>query len=199
MLKENLESYRSRSKNRYVHGDSKIAFPDDYVCLDLETTGLRHERDSITEVCIYLVKDRKVSDKIVTLIHPPVKISPFITKLTGITNQMVSNAPEISEVLPDVRDMVSYYDIIGHCVSFDVKFLNYNLFMNEMDELRGDIIDTRRLCKQMVKGLPNYKLSTVAEYFHVNSPKHRAEADVQSAMGCFEEMRELWEKHHNPE
>ena len=83
---------------REYKGKSLLAFPDDYVVLDLETTGLCPDWDNIIEIAALKVHHNEIVDEYQTLINPQEEIDPFITKLTGITNEMVADKPLIDKV-----------------------------------------------------------------------------------------------------
>ena len=83
-----------------------------YVVVDIETTGLSKHHHKITEIAAAIVKNRKIKKEFQTLVNPQVKIPGFITKLTGIDNDMVRDAPTITKVMPAV-----------------VKFLGKNVFV----------------------------------------------------------------------
>ena len=90
------------SKNNNIRpnkGQSLIAFPNDYTVVDIETTGLSPEYDSIIEISALKVKDNVIIDKFTTLVNPECYICEFITELTGITNEMVETAPKIDVAL----------------------------------------------------------------------------------------------------
>ena len=93
-----------------------------YVAFDLETTGLNAESDFIIEIGALKVIDGKVCERFIEFVKPPMSIPRHITEITGITNEMVSNAREIKDV---VRDFVAFCEdfiLVGHNISFDYKF-----------------------------------------------------------------------------
>ena len=96
---------------------------DDYCVLDTETTGLSAYYDEIIEVGIIRVRNNVIVDQYSQLIHPENPIDGFITSLTGITNEMVSNMPRIEEVKADILSFIGEDVIIGHNTSFDMRFL----------------------------------------------------------------------------
>ncbi|MBO4502765.1 MAG: hypothetical protein J5707_03820, partial [Candidatus Methanomethylophilus sp.] len=106
-------------------GKSVIASPDSYVCIDLETTGLRPTGDWIIEFAAYKVEDGVCRDRLVSFVRPGdiSKVSPFITSLTGITKDMVRDAPLPEDILPELFDFVGDYMVLGHNTCFDMNFL----------------------------------------------------------------------------
>ena len=93
------------------------------VALDIETTGLDPDKDAVIEIGAVRFKDHRVEGEWSTLMHPGRRIPPFITQLTGITDQMVLQAPSIRDMLPELVEFVGNSPILGHNVRFDLSFL----------------------------------------------------------------------------
>jgi DNA polymerase III epsilon subunit family exonuclease len=93
-----------------------------------------------------------------TLVNPERHISTGIERLTGITNEMVANAPTISEVMPTFRDFLTESVIVGHNVSFDVRFLNWYHYICFEEYLMNETICTMQLSRRYLPHLPNKKL-----------------------------------------
>src|SRR5699024_10738657 len=87
-------------------GQSLLAFPDNYTVFDIETTGLDSKYDEIIEIGALKIKNNKIIDQFSFLIKPTSPIGEFITELTGITNEMVSDAPNINEILPKFLEFI---------------------------------------------------------------------------------------------
>ena len=151
----------------------------EFIVLDFETTGLNYKNDRIIEVAAIKYVDGIETDKMVTLVNPLRHIHSDATAVNHITDDMVADAPTERSVIPQLIEFLGDSLIVGHCVSFDLSFLEvaaqrygYNVKYN--------YIDTRSVSKKLFKGLPNYKLGTVAEALHINTGTlHRAEADVR--------------------
>lgn len=151
----------------------------EFIVLDFETTGLNYKQDRIIEVAAIKYVDGIETDKMVTLVNPLMHIHSDATAINHITDDMVADAPTERSVIPQLIEFLGDSLIVGHCVSFDLSFLEvaaqrygYNVKYN--------YIDTRSVSKKLFKGLPNYKLGTVAEALHINTGTlHRAEADVR--------------------
>ena len=110
-------------EERTNKGQSLIAFIDDYVAVDLETTGLDPRFDAIIEIAAVKVAGGKPVDSFATLVKPPFEVDEFITELTGITNDMLAHAPAIEAVLPSFLEFVGDGVVVGHNVNFDINFL----------------------------------------------------------------------------
>ena len=96
---------------------------DSFIALDFETTGLQVETDRPIEVAAILFKNGKPSERYATLINPLIPISDMIADITGITNDMVSNAPKESEMVDKLFDFLGNTPIVAHNTPFDVSFL----------------------------------------------------------------------------
>lgn len=155
---------------REKKGNSLIKLIDDYIVLDIETTGLCPEFDEIIELGAIRVNNGIITDTFESLVKPEDSICGFITELTGITNKMLSGAPPISEILPDFLKFISNNTIVGHNVNFDINFL-YDEAVNINTFLSNDFIDTLRLSKRVYKDFPNHKLKTLIK--KLNLPKNR--------------------------
>ena len=92
------------------------------VALDLETTGLEPDRDAIIEIGAIRFKGERVEAEFSTLVNPGRKLSPFITRLTGITDAMLVNAPRLPALLPKIEAFVGDAPVLGHNIQFDLNF-----------------------------------------------------------------------------
>lgn len=189
-------------------GKSIIASPDDYICLDLETTGLSPSRDWIIEVAAYRVREGDVEDRFVSLVRPGEvsKVTPFITNLTGISREMVSDAPLPDEVLPELFEFIGDDMIVGHNTCFDMNFLYDGALKIGISPIGNDFTDTMRISRRTYRELPNHKLGTLAQYLSVvPNGAHRAAADVETTINCYERMvkcrsahfPEVWNQGHS--
>lgn len=167
-------------------------FVDDYVLVDIETTGLSPITDEIIEIGAIKVKQNKIVDKYNELIKVNRVISPFITNLTGITNEMLQTGKNPITVYKEFIDFIGENVIIGHNVNFDLgfltdkckKYINYNL--------TNDYVDTMYLARKLVKDTMNYKLGTLAEYFNVSyEGAHRGLKDVEITYEVYNCLRKI--------
>lgn len=165
---------------------------DPIVALDIETTGLDPDQDAIIEIGAVLFTDRRVVDEFSTLIHPGRRIPPFITQLTGITDQMVIRAPSIREILPDLKRFVGDSPILGHNIRFDLSFLNrQGLFRN------NSILDTYEMASVLMPSAGRYNLGALAQALSIPFPAtHRATDDAHATRGLF--LRLYEEALHMP-
>lgn len=163
-----------------------------YVVVDIETTGLSKHYHKITEIAAARVKDGKITKEFQTLINPNVKIPSFITKLTGIDNEMVKDAPAINEVMPAVVKFFGKDIFVAHNATFDFGFLDYNAAYYFNKRIGNDRLCTKKLANRLVPDLSSKKLSRLCEHFDIiNSQAHRAMADVHATVGVFNRFVEM--------
>lgn len=157
-----------------------------FVALDLETTGARAGASKITEIGAVRIEGLRQVKTFGTLVNPLRPIPPMIIHITGITQEMVADAPRIEEVLPSLMEFLEGAIVVAHNASFDVGFLNYELQRLSGRKLGEGAIDTLPLARALAPGLPNYKLRTVAEALGAPvAACHRALADAQAAGHVF--------------
>ena len=175
-----------------VKGKNLMSFVDDYVLVDIETTGLSPIQDDIIEIGAIKVKNNKMVEQYSQLININRNVSPFITNLTGITNEMLREGKLPITVLEEFISFVSDEVIIGHNVNFDLgflcnkcrKYLNYNL--------NDDYIDTLYLARRLVPNSVNYKLGTLAKLFNISyEGAHRGLKDVEITYEVYNKLRAL--------
>ncbi|MBO4539580.1 MAG: 3'-5' exonuclease, partial [Clostridia bacterium] len=114
---------------RVYKGKSLFDFPSDYTVIDIETTGLYTGESEIIEVSAIKCRGDEAVDTFSTLIHPQLPISSFISDLTGITNELVKDAPYAKEALEDFYSFAGKDILVGHNVNFDVNFLYDELLL----------------------------------------------------------------------
>lgn len=179
---------------RKFKGKNIIEFPDKYVVVDLETSGLSPEWDMIIEIGAIKVQDGKINDIFQQLVYPREKISSFIEQLTGITNKMLEGAPLINDVLPQFDEFIGDSIVVGHNVNFDVNFL-YDNYENILGKpFRNDFIDTMRISRKVLPGLDHYRLTDIVYELGIEGSNfHRALSDCEYTYKCYETMKALIE------
>ena len=165
--------------------DEEKNFPGSYVVFDLETTGLDGAHDEIIEIGACKIIDGKIVELFSTFVNPNKHISKEITELTGITNDMVKDAPTINYVLPDFYKFCYGSTIVGHNVQFDMSFI-YTAGRKFAYNFDNPLMDTLEMARKKVPGLRNYKLGTVAEKLSVSLENaHRAVHDATATAKVF--------------
>jgi DNA polymerase-3 subunit epsilon len=156
-----------------------------FVVVDLETTGGAAGSDSITEIGAVKVRAGEIIGEFATLVDPGVSISPFITVLTGITDQMVASAPPISSVLPSFLEFAAGAVLVAHNAPFDIGFLKAACVGHATHWPSPAIVDTAVLARRVLTRdeVPNCKLSTLAHFFSASTtPNHRALSDARATV-----------------
>lgn len=172
-------------------GKSLLSFPDNYIVLDIETTGLDPYYDEIIEIGALKINSDKIVDQFSTLVKPEKPIDDFITNLTGITDEMVSNAPNIRDILPSFLAFTGDSAIVGHHVHFDINFI-YDKTMEHFGTcFENNFIDTLKLSKRLFPLMKSYRLTDLVRDFNINAkPNHRALADCASTYELFSFFKE---------
>ena len=178
---------------------------NEFVVFDTETTGLSGSKDRIVELAAIRFIDGVPTEVFETLIHPECEISPEASAVNHITNEMVADAPTISEVLPSFEEFVGKSSLVAHNLAFDIKFLFYS--GSTITDTPRKYFDTLEQSQKMLKKIKrkynkefemweedydsdwdveNYKLGTVAEYYDITFPcQHRAAGDAMVAGKVF--------------
>ena len=169
----------------------RINFPEDYVVLDLETTGLSPASDEIIDIAaIRYISGAKVSE-FSTLVKPSIPIPQEITDITGITDDMVADAPDIDEALDGLSMFLNPDDlVVGHNVGFDVRFLAA-AYSRIGEEFAPEIFDTCGVSRILYPELPKHRLIDLMKAFGIReSQSHTAYDDYEMCNACLQHMKE---------
>lgn len=159
-----------------------------FVVFDIETTGLSFLHDRITEIGAVRIANGKVTDKFQTFVNPHMHIPEQITNLTGIRDDMVANAPDISEVLQDFKAFAKNDILIAHNASFDVSFMRQAAEENNV-AFPYAYLDTVAMSRYVNPELKRHKLDILAEYFDLGDfNHHRASDDAEMLALIFVKM-----------
>lgn len=181
---------KQERKKREHKGMSLLEFPDNYVVFDLETTGFDSQYDDILEIAAIRVENEKIVDKFSTLVNPEHPIDEFITDLTGITDNMVKDAPAIETVLPQFLSFVGNSVLVGHNVGFDIRFIYDFCEFANLPPLSNDYVDTMRISRKLYRDEQRHRLCDLVKRFGIEaSISHRALADVEQTNQCFQYMK----------
>ena len=167
-------------------------FLENYVIVDLETTGLSPEWNSIIEIGAIKVEKGEVSEVFQQLVNPGFEIDDYIQSLTGITNEMLSSQPTIRDVLKDFDIFVKNGIIVGHNVNFDINFLydDYIRYLNK--PFSNGFIDTMRIARKVLPELEHHRLIDIVFYFGIQDGSfHRALADCKYTYLCYQALSEI--------
>ena len=170
-------------------GNSLLVAVNDFTIIDIETTGLLAKRDSIIEVSAVRYRNGCKSASFSSLVNPHEPLDDFIVTLTGITDEMLVEAPDIREVLPRFLAFLSNDILIGHNVNFDINFLIEKCALCEIPGMGNDFIDTMRISRRMFPDLPSHSLDSLRNFFDLGDrPAHRALGDCELTAMCYMRM-----------
>jgi DNA polymerase-3 subunit alpha (Gram-positive type) len=157
-----------------------------FIAFDLETTGTHSKDDKITELGASKIKNGYIVDRMETLVNPGRYIPDKVSRLTGLANETVENAPAIQECMPQFLDFIGNDILIAHNASFDAHFINAALLEMGHPRLKNTILCTYKLGRRFLPGLRRYSLNTLAQYFRiVNASPHRAGSDAATCAHIF--------------
>ena len=183
---------KSNQYNKNAIGKNLTKFIDDYVLVDIETTGFSPINDEIIEIGAIKVENNKIVKQYDELIKIDKILPQKITELTGITDNMLKNGKLPNIVLEEFIEFVGNNIIVGHNVNFDLgflcnkckKYLNYNL--------NNDYIDTLYLARKLVPNAINHKLGTLAKMFNISyEGTNRGLKDIKKNNSVYNSLRKI--------
>jgi DNA polymerase-3 subunit epsilon len=161
-----------------------------FCIIDFETTGLSpFNGDRVIEVAALKIINNKVVDQYQSLMNPGFEISRRITSITGISNEMLDEAPDNSEAIGLLVEFLDGNSLVAHNASFDRGFLTNEL---RKAKIRSsyEFICSMRMARRVFPNSPNHKLGTLLEYRRINHSEvlHRALADVNATYKLWIDM-----------
>lgn len=184
-MTEEIKTFRQK-------GTIISSLPDDYVVIDLETTGFDPKWCDIIEIAALKVKNNIIVDTFSSLVNPLKKLSNFTKTLTGITDEMLKDAPEIKKILPEFLTFIDDSIVLGHNVNFDINFIYDNKIRIFNEPFKNDYIDTLRISRKVLPNLHYHRLKDLAEYFSIDFEKqHRSLEDCIAAYKCYLNLKKL--------
>ncbi len=161
-----------------------------YAIIDIETTGGNPKRDKITEIAVLIHDGQKVIREYSTLINPECSIPYHISALTGITNEMVANAPKFFEVARDLVELTNDTVFVAHNVSFDYGFVRSE-FQRLGYEYKREQMCTVRLSRKILPGHVSYSLGRLCGDLDISiNGRHRAMGDAAATARLFDILLE---------
>ncbi len=183
---ELLPANKSEDKNKDI-----LSIPNNYVVVDIETTGLNPVKNEIIELSAIKVVDNKIFEKFSYLIKPNEVVGWFITNLTGITNDMLKNAPTIEEVLPEFHNFVAKEIIVGHNIRFDISFIKAHSKRVFDTDFVNKSVDTLKIARKVLPQLQSYKLQSIAEHYKIKTAGlHRGLVDCEITYQVLTNLRQ---------
>lgn len=159
-----------------------------YAIVDIETTGGHAAAHGITEIAIYVHDGNRVTKHFKTLINPERNIPLYITALTGITNEMVADAPTFEEIAEEIYNLLCNNIFIAHSVNFDFSFIKHYL-KQQGYELNVKKLCTVRLSRKVFPGYRSYSLGTICRNLDIHiDDRHRADGDAKATVTLFQKI-----------
>lgn len=171
-------------------------YAGNYVVFDLETTGFSPVKDEIIEISALRVRDGVVKEEFSMLVNPNMPIPWAASRVNGITDEMVQDAPQLSEALAAFLDFAGEEVLVGHNIhSFDLPFIYEGARKALCRQVYNDYVDTLYFAKTCIPQLGHYKLTDISEHFGIATKgAHRALADCHMNQKCYEKLLEIWRK-----
>lgn len=170
---------------------STIALPDDYVVVDLETTGLDPKYDDIIEISAIKFRNGIELDSFNQLVSIDYCVPYYITDLTGITDDMLRGCPHIEEAIKDFYNFIGEDIIIGHNINFDVHFLAHALKLYMSKDFTNQYVDTMRIARKLFPSFEHHRLSDIAAHYSISyEGAHRSKVDCDITNACYRCMRD---------
>ncbi len=166
--------------------DKKPLVETEFVVFDLETTG-SSTPSRVIEIGAYRVKGGSIIAEFQTLVNPEMPVPAFITALTGISDEMVKDAPKFSDVAAGFLNFIGDSVLVAHNAHFDMHFLNLEIGRIYEDyRVANPCLCTVQLSRKLLPQIENHKLKTVAEYYSVDLVNHhRAAPDAFATAQIF--------------
>lgn len=177
----------------------------DFVSIDLETTGLLPKEDRIIEIAAIRYRDGKEDAVYHSYLNPGREVPKRITELTGITPDMVKDAPQFADVCTEILDFIGEDVMMAHHISFDFAFLK-RAVLNSMDakqakatgfEKKG--IDTLKISRYFLPEMESRSLGALCKHYNIALDAHRAEEDARATALLYIKMWEEFGDSEDPE
>jgi len=157
-----------------------------FAIIDIETTGNSYKHGHITEIAIYQHNGIEITDSFSSLVNPEIDIPFYITKLTGIDNEMVKDAPRFFEIAKKVVELTAGRTFVAHNVQFDYRFIKeeYNRLAYPFNR---KTLCTVQLARKFIPGHRSYSLGAICNDLGINiHDRHRASGDALATVKLFE-------------
>ena len=159
-----------------VHGPQDCSLDGEFVCFDIETTGLKVEREAITEIGAVVLRNGEVAERFQTFVNPNRRLTPEIVGLTGITDAMLADAPQLKEALTGFLEFVGDRPLAAHNAEFDISFIRAGCRKVGLP-FDPTYVDSLILAQNLLPELHKYKLDIVAEHLDLPAFNHHRASD----------------------
>ncbi len=170
------EAYFVNDVVNVVKGSADVPFSGEFVCFDLETTGLSPRKNKIIEIGAVLISEGKVVDRFSTFVDPKEPLTEKITNLTGIDDSMLKGAPDEADAVTRFLKFCGDRVLVAHNADFDASFIKSACSRIGV-EFNNTTLDTLALSRVLLTGIENYKLDTVAGYLRLPEFNHHRATD----------------------
>ena len=174
-----------------------------YTVFDLETTGMSPVHNRIIEIGAVRLEHDGSMTTFQTLIHPETTIPNQITRLTGISNEMVANAPSFKDAAYQFLEFIEGSKLVSHNARFDLGFMQENLARTGLPLIKTGAYDSIQLIRKAFPRLPSYSLQTLKVSLHlpeIEGEAHRALYDAELTMCAFSlAMKQLYDLYPGPD
>ncbi|MEI7473488.1 MAG: 3'-5' exonuclease [bacterium] len=168
------------------------------IVLDIETTGLDYKREKIIEFAALRLENGVIVDEFQTLVNPEQEIRNSSIKIHGITQDMVADAPVLSEALPKILEFIGEYPMVGHNVIFDYSFLNQASHELYGKYLNNQRIDTQHIFREVFPDEFSHGLSSLLKRFDVEvETRHRAMADAKGLALAYPALIKMYQQKYD--
>ena len=165
-----------------VHGRQDGPLDGDIVCFDIETTGLNVRAETITEIGAVVLRNGEIAERFQTFVNPHRALTPEIIGLTGITDEMLKDAPELKDALEDFLRFVDGRPLAAHNAEFDISFIRAGCKQVGL-EFEPTYVDSLILAQNLLPDLGKYKLDIVADALDLPNFNHHRASDDAATVG----------------
>jgi DNA polymerase-3 subunit epsilon len=159
-----------------------------YSVVDIETTGGKAGVGKITEIAIYLMEGDQLVDQLISLVNPECRIPPYITRLTGISNEMVADAPRFYEIARQIVEITDNSIFVAHNAPFDYQFVRKEFELLGFDYSR-EVMCTIKLSRKILPGHASYSLGKLCEDLGITlEGRHRAGGDALATVRLLQHL-----------
>lgn len=159
-----------------------------YAIIDIETTGGNASRERITEIAIFIHDGTQVVNEYSTLINPECKVPPFVARLTGISDEMLKDAPKFFEVARNIVEITEGCTFVAHNAAFDYSFVKQE-FLNLGYKYKRPVLCTVKMSRKLLPGYKSYSLGNLCNSLGIQiTSRHRASGDALATVKLFERL-----------
>lgn len=166
---------------------------DNYVVIDLETTGLYPKQDRIIEIGALRIRNGSITDTFSTFVNPNQQLTEKVTQITGITDTDLANAPDMEEIWQDVFTFLGEDILLGQRILFDYSFLK-RIAVNHRYPFERMGIDTLKIARKYLADLESRTLSSLCNYYQIELNAHRALEDARATHYLYQKLSHDFEK-----